>query len=647
MRHCLTAFFAPLLLLGASACDPGVSRPGAWLSGEEVGTTVADWTFTNAYEDCYLETATWYVVPHSVTLWCAVHEGDLYVGSFSMSGGWEGYRTWENHIARGGEGAARFGGKIYRGTWERVEDRGLLEAVERSYAAKYSHTETWKQGLAVYDPRPEWRFYRFRQDSPTMTYQGREIPRAEEAILDPEHTVLVIHEMLNDFVSKGGAADKAGLRYAMEPEIERIARLLAAARAKNVRVAHVRWTRFGDGSTDDDASCATGSRVCSGRRTKAGRTRPAANIEGSWGWQAPDAIAPAPGDWVLPKWRQDAFFSTQLDALMRWNGIKTMVIVGLGTEVGIVPSVMTASELGYFTVVVDDAIKEIDSARKEPAMAFLRDTAMVRNANQVEEIWNNAAAAPAGIEPTSSEEPPSKDLLSGNAVLDSAPEAAVSYRGHSIPTSEAEVFDPKHTLLLVHDMQNDFIGTDGAFEAFGQRVEADGILKPVAKLLAGAREKNVRVAYTRWTNYADGSSFSGHLPGGPLARPSATGPRRWALERTSGWEIVDAVRPLPDDWKIRKYRPDAFYATPLDSLMRWNGIRTLVIVGIGAEGGVLPTLMSASNLGYFTVAVSDCLALPEPGRVDDAMRYIADAAIVRTHEELLDIWRDAAPKPVE
>ena len=70
-------------------------------------------------------------------------------------------------------------------------------------------------------------------------------------------------------------------------------------------------------------------------------------------------------------------------------------------------------------------------------------------------------------------------------------------------------------------------------------------------------------------------------------------------------------------------------------------------MGIGAEGGVLPTLMSASNLGYFTVAVADCLALPGPGRMDDAMRYIADGAIVGTHAELLELWRGAAAKPAE
>lgn len=121
----------------------------------------------------------------------------------------------------------------------------------------------------------------------------------------------------------------------------------------------------------------------------------------------------------------------------------------------------------------------------------------------------------------------------------------------------------------------------------------------------------------------------------------------WAIEGTSGWEVAEAVKPDPGDWEIRQYRPDAFFATPLDSLMRWNGIKTLVVVGIGVEAGLMQTLMSASNLGYSTVAVADCLAPSDAGRLQEAMRHIANGTLVRTHSELLDIWRGAAPKPAE
>jgi ureidoacrylate peracid hydrolase len=117
------------------------------------------------------------------------------------------------------------------------------------------------------------------------------------------------------------------------------------------------------------------------------------------------------------------------------------------------------------------------------------------------------------------------------------------------------------------------------------------------------------------------------------------------IEGTWGWEIADAVKPEPGDWVLRKYRPDAFFATPLDTLMRWNGMKTLVIVGVGAEVGVIPTLMSASNLGYRRVAVSDLLRPTDPKRMQDALLYIGDQATLKTSAEVIDIWQNAAATP--
>jgi nicotinamidase-related amidase len=79
--------------------------------------------------------------------------------------------------------------------------------------------------------------------------------------------------------------------------------------------------------------------------------------------------------------------------------------------------------------------------------------------------------------------------------------------------------------------------------------------------------------------------------------------------------------------------------------MRWNGIKTVVIVGVGAEVGVVPTLMTASNLGFRRIAVSDCLRPTDPQRMDDAMRYIASQAIVKTHADIIEVWRTATPTP--
>ena len=333
---------------------------------------------------------------------------------------------------------------------------------------------------------------------PTITFQGREIPNTLEEILNPKHTVLVVHEMLNDFISEGGASDNAGGRINADSIIQPIAELLAA-RAKNVRVAYVRWTRHADGSTNSDPV----------RRNADFGTGPLSNIEGTWGWEEPEAIKPMPGDWVLPKWRPDAPATT-------------------------------------------------------------------------------SAAAP-------------------------APRTAPDMK---------EVLDPKHTVLLVHEMLNVFVSRGGSFDRDGRRIDTDAEIPAMQRLLETARSKGVRVAYVRWTSYADGSAQANVGPRTVL-RPLSTSTTS-NIEGTWGWEIADPVKPAEGDWVLRKYRQDAFYATPLDILMRWNGMKTLVIVGPGTEVGVLPTLMTASNLGYRRVAISDALIEVDPARKEGAMRFIAE-----------------------
>ncbi|MNC98066.1 hypothetical protein D3C83_159190 [compost metagenome] len=52
----------------------------------------------------------------------------------------------------------------------------------------------------------------------------------------------------------------------------------------------------------------------------------------------------------------------------------------------------------------------------------------------------------------------------------------------------------------------------------------------------------------------------------------------------------------------------------------------------------MPTLITAAHLGYLRVAVSDCLRASRLERTDDAMRFIADYAVLKTHAELIATW---------
>src|SRR5580704_5134359 len=73
---------------------PG-SYPGLWLSGNVVTTPVADWSFTDSIKTVKVQTNTWYLIPHSVTIWCIANNGQLYVATSGAA-----TRQWPRNVAR-------------------------------------------------------------------------------------------------------------------------------------------------------------------------------------------------------------------------------------------------------------------------------------------------------------------------------------------------------------------------------------------------------------------------------------------------------------------------------------------------------------------------------------------------------------------
>jgi hypothetical protein len=101
MRRSWTRALFALALIGMVACEPHDRRPGQWLHGEVVATPVTDWSFSNGVDEIFVETATWYVVPHSVTTTVVTSDGTLYVPSLYYEGGeFPTERFWNRNIAR-------------------------------------------------------------------------------------------------------------------------------------------------------------------------------------------------------------------------------------------------------------------------------------------------------------------------------------------------------------------------------------------------------------------------------------------------------------------------------------------------------------------------------------------------------------------
>jgi nicotinamidase-related amidase len=190
---------------------------------------------------------------------------------------------------------------------------------------------------------------------------------------------------------------------------------------------------------------------------------------------------------------------------------------------------------------------------------------------------------------------------------------AVELFGHQLWTRLAEKLQPKHTAVLVVDMQNDFCHSRGALAARGAAVEPiRAIIPALASLLQTARRVNVTVAYLQMTCTRDGRYNSA----ADLARrvkvwgqdvPMATIEGEW------GHQIIEEIASEPQDLVVRKHRNNAFIGTDLDLLLRARGIRTVIVTGTATQACVLETALAAQGHDYYVVVPRDACACSDQG----------------------------------
>lgn len=130
----------------ATGCiEPKDGRPGLRLSGELVDEAISDWSFSNEYQEIYLETQTWYMIPHSVTTVCAAVGEKLYVPSVYFAGGEWPDKFWNSNVDSDPRVRLEMGGKVYQREAAVVDDPAEAEVAIQALAAKYPF---WKEQLA-------------------------------------------------------------------------------------------------------------------------------------------------------------------------------------------------------------------------------------------------------------------------------------------------------------------------------------------------------------------------------------------------------------------------------------------------------------------------------------------------------------------
>ena len=178
------------------------------------------------------------------------------------------------------------------------------------------------------------------------------------------NTAVIVVDMENDFGSKGGMFDRAGIDISMiQKAVGPTAKVLAAARQAGLKIIylkmayhpdlsdigtegspnwiqHIFFMHVGDTITTSDGSK---SRIL---------------IRDSWGTDIVPALKPQTGDIEIYKTRFSGFFQTDLDGTLKKLGIRNLIFTGCTTSVCVESTVRDAMFRDYSSIVLEDCTAE-------------------------------------------------------------------------------------------------------------------------------------------------------------------------------------------------------------------------------------------------------------------------------------------------
>jgi len=175
-----------------------------------------------------------------------------------------------------------------------------------------------------------------------------------EFTFQPSRTALLVIDMQRDFVERGGFGEMLGndvtpLKQAVEPTRS----VLEAFRRAGLKVIHTR-----EGHRPDLTDCPPAKRARGRLKVGIGDPGPMGRVlvRGEYGHDIIDELRPLPVEVVIDKPGKGAFYATDLEAVLRHQRIRSLVVTGVTTEVCVHTTVREANDRGYECLVLEDCV---------------------------------------------------------------------------------------------------------------------------------------------------------------------------------------------------------------------------------------------------------------------------------------------------
>jgi ureidoacrylate peracid hydrolase len=165
------------------------------------------------------------------------------------------------------------------------------------------------------------------------------------------HPALLIVDMQNGFVSKGGSYDLMGINVSRYAEVvPTLKRLIDYCRSVKIPIFYSQAVREESGIDLLTRS----HRILPKSREERIKKRPIC-IRGSWDAEIVDELKPSADDHVVIKRRDSVFQDTEFEVWLQSLGIDSIIFSGIDTSICVESSLRDAFNHGYDILMISDA----------------------------------------------------------------------------------------------------------------------------------------------------------------------------------------------------------------------------------------------------------------------------------------------------
>lgn len=192
-------------------------------------------------------------------------------------------------------------------------------------------------------------------------------------------------------------------------------------------------------------------------------------------------------------------------------------------------------------------------------------------------------------------------------------------------------FSTENALLLI-DFVNEIVDPKGksAAKGYADFDTRHGTLDRVKTLLQHARSHGYAIIHVRL-------AFSDDYKEQPESSPVFGAAKKFGAFKTGEWgtEFHPKAAPLKNEATLTKHRVNAFFGTPLDTILRTYGIKNLAVVGCATDMAVQTAVRDAQDHDYACTVIGDCCIAANDDDQEQTLRMLAKVAKIVKLEEFM------------